>query len=471
MSGSATAPFQRRINETLDTLERIRDDNPFELARQTVAQRDSWKAETQQADAERDRRRSSMKQQIDARQILKGLENPRSQVREQAVERLELMPEVEVPADILCSLLQDTSWGVRSWAMGRLKERSDDTVLFITKVVPLLSHSDESVRESVLDVLLEAKPEVLHHIPGAKMGELLQESSYTVRTSTASLLTKLVKLDPTLHMKEMAVLLQHENTNVRDTAVEVLQSLEEHWHLIPAQIIGPLLQDTSLNVNIFAAQWFKSQGRNAYQHVGNLLIMLQAASSQTREMAVGVLKDMGEEVNEFLPPEILAMCLTDTSWTVRSWAIEAFGAKKGQAASHARHVLPLLQRCDTMGRESAVEALQAMNLELATAGAVGPDVLVKLLQDSSAWVRAFAVQAFQAQGEHAGQFADKVLPLLKADISSTRESAAEVVTNMGESTWRKVPEEFWVSLTKDISGVVQELARSALNAQGKGWTY
>merc|ERR1719414_2713798 len=119
----------------------------------------------------------------------------------------------------------------------------------------------------------------------------------------------------------MVVLLQHKNSNVRESAVEVVQGLPEHDHLIPVGIVAELLKDTSSTISYWAASWFKSQGAKAFQHVGDLLRMLQDSDSQTRETTVGVLQAMGDEVGGYIPADILAMCLQDSSWTVRSWAV------------------------------------------------------------------------------------------------------------------------------------------------------
>merc|ERR1740121_1745016 len=125
-------------------------EDAFENARQAIAEQANATDKLSQAQSARVERHTIMENSLEGKRVLQGLKHSRSTVREEAVLKIDAL-NVEVPTELAFSMLQDTSWAVRSWAVGLLKQRKDDNTLYVLKVVPLLTHKEEFIKESALE--------------------------------------------------------------------------------------------------------------------------------------------------------------------------------------------------------------------------------------------------------------------------------------------------------------------------------
>ncbi len=269
--------------------------------------------------------------------------------------------------------------------------------------------------------------------------------------------------------KEVAPLLAHENSFVREDAVFVFGNIDGAGNAF-SKVVELLLYDPMESVRDAAVNALGAMGRNDLRVVNEVVQLRRDHRETVRAAAARSLGLMGKTVTEFAPaiapllkdhdatvrvcgavtlvgiPNIglpivkdIAFLLNDPKDEVRTGAAEALGMIGSRGAPFAKDIAVLLKDHDDEVRGAAVTALGQMGER---AAGFDKDV-AKLLKDESPLVRAPACLTLSRFGKRQASFVPEIAALLADKNSDVCNAAVYALAHIGSGArpfGRKVAE-------------------------------
>lgn len=190
--------------------------------------------------------------------VVEILQDDGIDIRDVVLQALQKLPSEcvnKLSTEVLVHVLQDLSLSVRSWAVAALRTKPDDVAA--SAVMPLFQHGGSNIRESAVEVLQNMSTASVSKLPEQFLGDLLQDTSWTVRSWA---ITALRLKGDSVAASVVVPLLQSGCSNVRESAVQALKDTSpKPWKYVPADVLANLLEDTSTSVRDWAAQALEAQ--------------------------------------------------------------------------------------------------------------------------------------------------------------------------------------------------------------------
>ncbi len=338
--------------------------------------------------------------------------------------------------------LDNRSEGVRmsaAFALGKLCD-----ILAVPKLIKLLEDESAEVRTSAASALGNLGDSSA--VP--KLIKLLEDEFVYVRESAASALGN---LDDSSAVPKLIKLLEDESAEVRTSAAEILGNLSDS-SAVPRLI--NLLEDEFVYVRESAASALGNLDDSSAAPA--LVKLLEDESADVRRSAVYALNNLGDSSAVLK----LINLLEDEFVYVRESAASALNKLGDSSAAPALVKLLKDERQSTGVRTSAAEVLGNLSDRSDLSDSSTVRKLINLLEDEFEYVRESAAEILGNLGDSSA--APALVKLLEDEYADVRRSAVYALDNLGDSS--AVPK--LIKLLEDESVDVRESAAVVLGNLG-----